>query len=593
MSAIEVFATAPWVARLGWTLVHFIWQGAVTAAVYGAARAALRGAVARYGLACAALAAMMAAPVATWVWLGPGPGTPDEVYRIHSTPAPVSRETGTVAVAIPVAARVDGADILPWVVMVWFAGAAAFGIRLAGGCVLAGRMRSRQVRPAPAEWQQRFERLQSRLGVARARLLVSGLADAPAVVGWWKPVVLAPIGALSGLAPEAVEALLAHELAHIRRHDYLVNTMQSVVEALLFYHPAVWWVSGHMRAEREHCCDDVAVAMAGDALTYARALAEVEARRAPAARLAMSAAGGSLAQRIARVLGRPPASSGGTAPALLLVVLGIAISYGLFAQTETRPAFQAASIKKGLSNLPRQMIVRPEPGGILRAENATLLLLIQNAYRLQAFQVVGGPDWINTEGYNIEAKPDGPVDREQMWKMAQTLLAERFHLALHRETRDVAGYALIAAKGGPKLPPTKEGACTAAPADLPVRPPEPGMPGPCGRLMINMSPNGLRVSGGRVRMAELVRILGVVSGRPVLDRTGAGGEFDVALTFTPDDITMGLPGAGGPPAMRPQTDPEKPNLLAALQEQLGLKLTAAKAPVEVVVIDHVERPTAN
>jgi len=105
------------------------------------------------------------------------------------------------------------------------------------------------------------------------RLLISALVQVPTVIGWLRPVVLVPVGALSGLPAEYLEALLLHELAHVRRHDYLVNILQSVAEALLFYHPAVWWVSGHIRAERELCCDDVAVAVSGDALTYARALA--------------------------------------------------------------------------------------------------------------------------------------------------------------------------------------------------------------------------------------------------------------------------------------------------------------------------------
>ena len=138
------------------------------------------------------------------------------------------------------------------------------------------RLRSRLVRPAPSEWQQALDRLKTRIRVSRpVRLLVSSLVQAPAVVGWLRPVVLVPVGALAGLPAEQIEALLVHELAHIRRHDYLVNVLQSVVEALLFYHPAVWWVSGHIRTEREQCCDDVAVSVSGDVLTYARALAEI------------------------------------------------------------------------------------------------------------------------------------------------------------------------------------------------------------------------------------------------------------------------------------------------------------------------------
>ena len=130
----------------------------------------------------------------------------------------------------------------------------------------------------------------------------SAVAQTPAVIGWIRPVVLLPASALSGLEPGQIEALLAHELAHIRRHDYLVNLLQTAVETLLFYHPAVWWVGRQMRAERENCCDDLAVAVCGDALVYARALTELEQIRIAAPRLAMAANDGSLLNRVRRLL---------------------------------------------------------------------------------------------------------------------------------------------------------------------------------------------------------------------------------------------------------------------------------------------------
>jgi uncharacterized protein (TIGR03435 family) len=587
-----------WVLRLGWTLVHFLWQGAAIAGVYAVARRAFasRSANARYLLACMALTVMIAAPAITWLSLAPAADLPDPVYRIQSTPPAASPRAAVLADVDPgiVSSRV--VNVLPWVVMVWMAGATAFGIRLAFGCALARNMRSRQARPAPPEWQHALDCLRARVGVSRpVQLIVSGLVDAPAVVGWWKPVVLAPVGALAGLSPEGVEAVLAHELAHIRRNDYLVGVAQRAAEALLFYHPAVWWVSGQIRAERELCCDDIALACGADAFTYARALAQLEAGRRPALGFAMSASGGSLARRIARLLGRTRPQETSAAPGVLtLVALLVAVGYGMYAQSDARPAFQAASIKREVGSA-GLMMVQPEPGGVLRAKNAPLILLIQNAYRVQAFQVMGGPSWINTEGYNIEAKPDAPADRERVWKMLQTLLADRFQLALHRETRDVPGYALTAVNAA-KLPAPKADGCVPVAPDVPIPPPRPGSPGPCGRLWIQMSPNGLNVTGGRIGMPELVRILGVVTGKPVLDRTEMGSEFDVKLSFTPDEVAMGLPGAGGPHdsgGARLPTDPEKPNLLAALQEQLGLKLSGAKVPVEVLVIDHVERPTAN
>src|SRR5207248_2104667 len=133
---------------------------------------------------------------------------------------------------------------------------------------------------------------------------------------------------------------------------------------------------------------------------------------------------------------------------------------------------------------PRGMIIRPQPGGRLTTENAPLVLLIQNAYSVQAFQIAGGPEWVNTAGYDIEAKPEGNTDRKQMWLMVQTLLADRFKLAMHRETRELPVYTLTAGKGGLKLPPPKEGSCIAPVTGAP--PPPPGSAVLCGIVRVTM-----------------------------------------------------------------------------------------------------------
>ena len=275
---------------------------------------------------------------------------------IRSTP-PAPSTTSIAAATLPDSVRatvpsVQPAQFLAWVVMVWLAGAAVFWVRLAGGWVVAARMRSMLVRRAPPEWQETLRKLGARIGLSRpVRLLVSALVQVPTVVGWLRPVVLVPVGALGGLPAEHLEALLLHELAHIRRHDYLVNMLQSVAEALLFYHPAVWWVSGHIRAERELCCDDVAVSVTGDALTYARALAHLESYRPAHLSAALAANGGSLADRIARLLGQSrPAVRTGLGPGVVTVaILLVAAAYGLFGQSDAHPAFEVASIKRNTS----------------------------------------------------------------------------------------------------------------------------------------------------------------------------------------------------------------------------------------------------
>lgn len=304
-----------WVARLAWTLLHFLWQGTAVAALFALTRAAFARSLSsrtRYALACATLAAMTAAPMMTYFAISSGETTP-----------------ALAAARIP-------ANVLPYVVIAWMAGVVLFSIRLIGGWRFASRLRCVGVHVVPDEWRQTFEKLLSRMHVSRrARLLLSTIAETPMVVGWLRPVVLMPIRSLTGFPPEHVLALLAHEIAHIRRGDYLVNILQSIAEAVLFYHPAVWWVSREIRVEREACCDDLAVAVCGgDVGAYARALAGIEARRPSRLRLASAADGGSLVQRIGRLIGRQATISqmlpgpGAAVALLVLCIIGLTVVHG-------------------------------------------------------------------------------------------------------------------------------------------------------------------------------------------------------------------------------------------------------------------------
>jgi beta-lactamase regulating signal transducer with metallopeptidase domain len=287
----------PWTERLGWTLLHFLWQGILLAALYALARAVAGGGISargRYAIACAWLLAMTAAPVVTYWWLG-NSGQASQVGDVTAWGArPLVPRVAYSPVTDP------WQQAMPAIVMAWFAGAALCSFRLLMGYISATTLR--RSRYAPAEWQQILDRLIERMHVSRkVRLLATDRVDSPAVVGWLRPVILAPVGVLCGLAPAQLEAVLAHELAHVRRHDYLVNVLQGIVESLLFYHPAVWWISNQIRAEREHCCDDLAVAASGDVLVYASALAELESMRPAHFKAALSANGGSLLRRIRRL----------------------------------------------------------------------------------------------------------------------------------------------------------------------------------------------------------------------------------------------------------------------------------------------------
>jgi len=195
--------------------------------------------------------------------------------------------------------------MLPWFVYFWTAGVCILTARSLGGWIAVRRFARHNAKPAETIWQQRLSRLARRLEISRAvRLCESAISDVPAVIGWLRPVVLVPASALTGLTPQQLEVLLAHELAHVRRYDYLVNVIQCVIETLLFYHPAVWWVSRRIREEREHCCDDLVVGVCGDPHLYATALVGMERMRATTPRLALAAtgSGGSLLKRIRRLI---------------------------------------------------------------------------------------------------------------------------------------------------------------------------------------------------------------------------------------------------------------------------------------------------
>ncbi|MGB0522449.1 MAG: M56 family metallopeptidase [Flammeovirgaceae bacterium] len=196
----------------------------------------------------------------------------------------------------------------PLILSAWLMGVLVLTLRLAGGYTLAQRLKSYKTREVEAYWTKKLDTLMEKVGIQKSvRLLESGIAKVPMVIGHLKPVILVPAGMLSGLTPHQVEAVLAHELAHIKRNDYLINLIQSVLEVILFYHPATWWISACIREERENACDDIAIQVCGDSLTFARALSSLEQRTLGAPQLAMAFYGkkGALINRIRRLIGKP------------------------------------------------------------------------------------------------------------------------------------------------------------------------------------------------------------------------------------------------------------------------------------------------
>jgi bla regulator protein blaR1 len=250
----------------GLTLLHFVWQGTLI----GAATAVLlqllrrRSPQARYRAACVALVLMLAAPVVTSFTLGrstPVYAASPVAARSLGAAAPAGSYDSHADAAVAPAARVNESNI-PWltiVVAVWMAGVAVLLTRVAGAWWSVRRLQRAAFVSAPSRFIAHAQRLSSRLGLDRALHVVDSIdVDTPTVIGWLKPAVLLPVAAMANLTPAQVEAVLAHELAHVRRHDSLVNLLQIAAETMLFYHPAVWWVSAHIRTEREHGCDEIA-----------------------------------------------------------------------------------------------------------------------------------------------------------------------------------------------------------------------------------------------------------------------------------------------------------------------------------------------
>lgn len=345
-------ALSAWGERLGWTLVHSVWQLAVLGVVGCVILALSRRASpnARYSVGVVTLITMAAAPCVTWVLIDvdrSSSGSSAEVATVISqqvdpaAPAPIAAPTvisdpepippmepptakvatATTASAIPMLVPDPPAPMAPrrehwswlplqaaiaaWlkvIVVVWFVGLVLAAVRPLLGLWVQFRLRRIGLALVPAEIQQRLRTLAVAMKVSPGVTIAqSALARVPMVVGYLRPVILLPASAISGLTIGQLESLIAHELAHVRRHDWLVNALQIVIETVLFYHPAVWWISNRIRTERELCCDDLALSVIGDKVTYGRMLLALEElRHVPPPVLA--ATGGNLVQRIRRLL---------------------------------------------------------------------------------------------------------------------------------------------------------------------------------------------------------------------------------------------------------------------------------------------------
>ena len=476
----------------------------------------------------------------------------------------------------------------------------------------------REAAPLPEGRELQALRRLEQLEVARRPLRVrqSEASLEPGVFGIFRPILLWPEGISQHLGDAHLEAILAHELWHVRRRDNLAAAVHIVVEAVFWFHPLVWWMGARLVEERERACDEGVLHLGNQRTVYAESILHV-CKFCVGSPLACvsGVTGADLKKRMVRIMTERVTRKLDVTRKLLLSAAGLAavampVVFGLLNTTQGRAQSQAAStvdskfvyevasIKPNKSGDNRiRLMVTPDS---LSATGATPQMLIVSAYGIQDdHQISGAPDWLQSERYDIEAKMDSAIAdelrkidsddqrRAARQHMLQALLADRFKLTIHRESKELPIYTLVIAKGGPKLPEAK-------PGDTYPN----GFKGPEGRPGTGMmrGRDG-HVTGQGVPLANLVGMLSRQLGRTVIDKTGLAGKYDFTLQWTPDESQgpMFKGADGGPQGSNSVAPPESagPSLFTAIQEQLGLKLESQKGPVEIIVIDHVEKPSEN
>jgi uncharacterized protein (TIGR03435 family) len=403
------------------------------------------------------------------------------------------------------------------------------------------------------------------------------------------------------LGDEHLEAILAHELWHVRRRDNLGAAMHMLVEAIFWFHPLVWWLGAQLVEERELACDEGVLALGSRRQVYAESILKtcefcVEAPLA----CVSGVTGADLKKRVARIMTQNLAEKLSLGRKLVLAVIGaVAIAgpmvFGLLHAPQVQaqspqtagvssPSFDVASIKPNKSDTAMDKILFTPTG--FSAEHIAVHEFIRIAYDLQETQITGEPTWLHSEKYDIEAKFDPSVisgrrvSARDRRLMLQNLLADRFNLKLHRETRELPVYELVIAKNGPKFHESRLGDTYINGAKR-----QDGQPIGQGIWMLG---RGNLVSQGQP-IESLISVLSRQLDRPILDKTGLKGQYDYTLQWAPEDS----PTDDGKSGAQPAPESSGPSIFAAIQEKLGLKLEPKKGPMQVLVIDHIEKPSEN
>jgi len=427
-------------------------------------------------------------------------------------------------------------------------------------------------------------------------LLLSRASLEPGIFGIARPALIWPDGISKRLDQAHLEAILAHEVRHVRRRDNLSAALHMLVEAVFWFYPLVWWLGARLVEERERACDEEVVALGSDRQVYAESILKVcEFCLGSPLPCVAGVTGADLKKRMVHIMNDRILQNLGLAPKLLLTVaaalaIALPVTLGLFnptpghaqAQTETAtpsgPVYSSLSIKPSAvangDNRTKMMFSLMD--GSFVANGVTLERLIQLAYHVQEAQISGPRDFLNKTKFDIEAKL-APYYVQQMSEhkggedqgMFRAILSDQFKLVTHFEARTLPAYDLVVDENGAKIQPS---------GDQP--------------RMMHLGRGELTSSG--VPLELLVAQLSARLGRPVVDKTGLKGNYAFNLHWAPDESEEeNLKQSGEPVAPEPPADPNGPSLVTALQNQLGLKLQPNTEPVEVLVIDHAEEPAEN
>jgi bla regulator protein blaR1 len=612
--------TYPWWAAIGAPIANHLWQSTLFAAIAGLLTLLMRQNHASMRYSLWFLGSMkFLLPFSLLVYAGnhlawsrtPPSTRPGLLFMMEEVSRPFA-----IAPANHVATHLGdtavlAARALPFLLLaVWFSGFAAVVCfwwlrwrRMAAIC-------SGIVPEKSGREYETLRRLEKSAGIAgRVELVTSKSALEPGILGIFRPVLVLPWGISERLTDEQLEAVLVHELCHVRRHDNLAAALHMLVEALFWFHPLVWWLGARLLDERERACDEEVLGLGSDPQTYAESILKIcEFYMESPLLCASGVTGSNLKKRIEVIMqNRVPRNLDFARKLLLssagLMALAAPLVFGLLHPTHARAqsqlpeagktgvSFETAMVTPNTAGEPMAGFTIKMPTPVkgrpmhavqfkvdrFMATNFTLLELIKLGYRMQETQIIGGEDWLHSDRYDVDAKIssaeleklhqlDASQASQERREMIQALLADRFKLGVHRETRQLPVYVLVTAPEGLKMQLANPG--DTYPSGIKYPNGKPIVPG-------LLSPKGGELVGQGATVSYLVESLAIQLDRPLLDETGITGNYDFTLDWSPN----------------PSAALQNVSLFAALEQQLGLKIEEQESPVEMLVIDRAEKPS--